>query len=109
MNCFKISEFTKNVLTLSIGTTLAQALPIAVSPILTRIYSPDDFGILALFISISLIFGSIANLRYELAVVLPERDEDAISVFILGCIVTFIISSVLFVVFFLLELKYLHY
>lgn len=100
MNCFKISEFTKNVLTLSIGTTLAQALPIAVSPILTRIYSPDDFGILALFISISLIFGSIANLRYELAVVLPERDEDAISVFILGCIVTFIISSVLFVVFF---------
>ncbi len=37
------SEFSKNVLTLMTGTTIAQAIPIAISPILTRIYTPEDF------------------------------------------------------------------
>ena len=39
------SEFTKNTLTLMTGTSVAQAIPIAISPILTRIYSPEDFGV----------------------------------------------------------------
>jgi len=42
------SEFAKNVLTLMTGTTIAQAIPIAISPILTRIYTPEDFGVFAL-------------------------------------------------------------
>ena len=46
------SEFTKNVLTLMTGTTIAQAIPIAISPILTRIYTPEDFGVFALYIAI---------------------------------------------------------
>lgn len=46
------SEFSKNVLTLITGTTIAQAIPIAISPILTRIYTPEDFGVFALFVSL---------------------------------------------------------
>ncbi len=34
------------------GTTIAQAIPIAISPILTRIYTPEDFGVFALFLII---------------------------------------------------------
>ena len=41
------SEFSRNVLTLMTGTTIAQAIPIAISPILTRIYTPEDFGVFA--------------------------------------------------------------
>jgi O-antigen/teichoic acid export membrane protein len=86
------SEFSRNVLTLMTGTTIAQAIPIAISPILTRIYSPADFGLFALFIAIASIFGSIANGRYELAIMLPKKDEDAINIFALGFIITSIIS-----------------
>ena len=75
------SEFTRNVLTLMTGTTIAQAIPIAISPILTRLYTPKDFGVLALFVAITSIFGSIANGRYELAIMLPKKDEDAINIF----------------------------
>jgi len=39
------------------GTTIAQAIPIAISPILTRLYTPEDFGVFALFIAITSIFG----------------------------------------------------
>jgi len=93
INKFKTkSEFSKNVLTLMTGTVIAQAIPIAISPILTRIYTPEDFGVFALFVAIISILGSIANARYELAIMLPKKDEDAINIFALGFIITCAIS-----------------
>ncbi len=92
------SEFSRNVLTLMTGTTIAQAIPIAISPILTRIYTPEDFGLLALFVAITSIFGSIANGRYELAIMLPKKDEDAINIFALGFIITVTISLTLLII-----------
>jgi len=94
------SEFTRNVLTLMTGTTIAQAIPIAISPILTRIYTPEDFGVFALFIAIVSILGSIANGRYELAIMLPERDEDAINIFALGFIITVFLTIFSFIIIF---------
>ncbi|MFT5672776.1 MAG: O-antigen/teichoic acid export membrane protein [Polaribacter sp.] len=96
------SEFSRNVLTLMMGTTLAQSIPVAISPILTRIYTPEDFGILAIFSAITLIFGSIANGRYELAIMLPTKEEDAINIAALGIIITSALAvSLFFVVLFL--------
>ena len=90
------SEFSKNILTLMTGTTIAQAIPIAISPVLTRIYTPEDFGVFALFVSITSILGSIANGRYELAIMLPKKDEDAINIFVLGFIINVVFSSFIF-------------
>jgi len=92
------SEFSKNVLTLMTGTTIAQAIPIAISPILTRLYSPEDFGVFALFVAITSIFGSIANGRYELAIMLPRKDEDAINILALGFIINVVLSLFLFLI-----------
>ncbi len=92
------SEFSRNVLTLMTGTTIAQAIPIAISPILTRIYTPEDFGVLALFVAITSIFGSIANGRYELAIMLPKKNEDAINIVALGFIINLSLSLVLFLI-----------
>jgi O-antigen/teichoic acid export membrane protein len=91
------SEFNKNVITLMTGTTIAQAIPIAISPILTRLYTPQDFGVFAFFLAITAIFGSIANARYELAIMLPKKDEDAINIFALGFIISTIISFLILV------------
>jgi O-antigen/teichoic acid export membrane protein len=92
------SEFSRNVLTLMTGTTIAQAIPIAISPILTRIYTPEDFGVFALFIAIMSIFGSIANGRYELAIMLPKKDEDAINILALGFIINVTLSITLLLI-----------
>lgn len=92
------SPFAKNVLTLMTGTTIAQAIPVAISPILTRIYSPEDFGVLALFISVTTILGSIINGRYELAVILPEKDEEA-RVIVGLCILISLVVSLLLLLF----------
>lgn len=92
------SEFSRNVLTLMTGTTIAQAIPIAISPILTRIYSPQDFGIFALFLAIVGFFSVVSSARYEQALLVPREDEDAINIFALGFLINIFISIFLFLV-----------
>ncbi len=90
-------SFRGNVLTLVTGTTIAQAIPIAMSPILTRIYSPDDFGVLALYLSVTSLVSIVATGRYELAVLLPERDEDAANVAGLAICISIAVSAFAFI------------
>jgi O-antigen/teichoic acid export membrane protein len=91
------SDFTKNVLVVFTGTTIAQSLPLAISPILTRLYTPVDFGVFALFFSITNLLGSIATLRYELAIVLPETEKEATAVETLCYVVTVGLSALMLV------------
>ena len=86
------SEFSKNVLTLMTGTAIAQAIPIAISPILTRLYTPEDFGKLALFISIVSVMGVFATGKYELAIILPKKNSTAYQLVSLSFILSFLIS-----------------
>jgi len=97
MNLKPKTDFTRNVLTLMTGTTIAQTIPIAISPILTRLYSPQDFGVFALFIAISAIFSSIATGRYEYAIMLPKKNDQAVNIFALGLIITSTISLTLLI------------
>ena len=76
-NAFFKSEFNSNVLTLTTGTTIAQAISIVITPILTRIYSPTEFGIAAIYFSCLSVLALIATGRYELAITLPGNDKDA--------------------------------
>ena len=96
MNVSKTSNkkkpFVKNILTLITGTTIAQAIPIAISPILTRIYTPEDFGLLALYLSITSIIGVAITARYELAIMLPKDDKDALNLVALSILIASSIS-----------------
>lgn len=89
---FRNNEFAKNVLTLMTGTVLAQAIPIAIIPILTRIFSPEDFGLLALYGAFVSILGVVATGRYEIAIMLPKEDEDARVLLQVSTLVAFCIS-----------------
>lgn len=60
-----------------IGSAGGQGLLLLASPLLTRIYSPKDFGALAVLTALSAVLGVIATLRWEAGVVLPRRDSDA--------------------------------
>lgn len=91
------SEFSRNVLTLMTGTTIAQAIPIAISPILTRIYTPEDFGVFSIYTSITLILGVIICGRYELAVMLPKYKKYSELVFLLSIILSSFLSCIFFV------------
>lgn len=69
--------FFRNVLTLMLGTVISQAIPVAIIPILTRVFTPEDFGLLALYSAFVSILGVVAAGRYDIAIMLPKDDEDA--------------------------------
>ena len=90
------SNFGKSVALIIIGTGLGQIISIGISPILTRLYSPEVFGALSIFMAISGILGAVASLRYDFSIPIIHDEEDAISV-IWACL--FILIAVVFFLF----------
>lgn len=98
---FQILEFIQNnplykgVFILGSGTAVTQLIGIISMPIITRLYTPSDLGILAVYSSILAITGIGASLRYEFALGLPKRDEDAAN--LLGlCLVLLCCTTAIF-------------
>ena len=91
----QLSGFGRNIITLMTGTTIAQAIPIGISPILTRMYTPEDFGLLGIFVAITSIFGAVTNGKYELAIMLPKKDSDAFHIASICFFINLIFSSAL--------------
>ena len=91
------SEFLKQVFTLMFGTSLAQAIPVLVTPVLTRFYTPEDFGVLTIFSAIVTIVGAVVTGKYELAIVLPEDRRSPYLLTLFALVNTIILSSGLLV------------
>lgn len=92
------SKFTRNVLTLVTGTAVAQAIPLGLSPILTRLYSPEDFGVFAIYMSVVAIGTVIVSLKYDLAIILPSDNRDAANITCLALSIATVMSILLFIV-----------
>jgi O-antigen/teichoic acid export membrane protein len=73
------NRIVRNVLLLVGGTLLGQLAVIAASPIVARLYTPSDFGVLGIYTSLLTLLSVIVSLRYELAIPLAEDDGDALS------------------------------
>ncbi len=96
---YRKSDLAKGFVALFTGSLLAQLIPVGISPLLTRIYEPSEFGTLALFLSISTILASVSTGKYELAIFLPEKDEDAFVLVLLSSVLLVFFSIVSFIVF----------
>ena len=92
------SEFAKHTLTLLVGTGLAQAVPVLAAPLLSRMYQPKDFGAFGLFLSLAGILSVLATGRYEVAILLPPKDEDAVNIVVLSIAVTCLFCAIVFLV-----------
>lgn len=85
--------FIRNVTVLAGGTLVAQIITIIFSPLLTRLFTPDEFGVFSIYNSILGIIAPVASLRYMRAIVLPEDDKVSFNVLILSIIVIVISTS----------------
>lgn len=89
------SRYARNVITLMTGTTLAQAMPIALSPLLTRLYSPEEFGRFALYMAIAMIASIVVTGRYEQAILLPRQDKDGLHIAAFAMSLSILVSAIL--------------
>ena len=89
------STFVRNVAMIAGGTVIAQIVTIAFSPIITRQYGPEAFGILGVFMSVVTILSTVSSLCYVHAVVLPKEDADGLRILFLSLKIAAIISLIL--------------
>ena len=76
----KQSTFVSDVFKLLTGNAICRVLGWLVWPFVLTLYSLDDFGVWGAFVAIVGIPGAVSCLCYDLAILLPERDEDAANV-----------------------------
>jgi O-antigen/teichoic acid export membrane protein len=84
--------YRKSVISLITGAAAAQAIPIVISPLLTRLYSPKEFGLLAIFLSVSAVLSVFAAGRYDLALIEPAQDSEARGLMFAGLSLSVIFS-----------------
>ena len=89
------SSGLRNFTKLLSANVIAQVIGLVVYPILTRMYSPEDFGLLNLFLSIGGVLIILSTAEYYYAIVLPKSNKDAISVMLSGGICLLIVGGLL--------------
>ena len=90
----------RNMMILASGTAGAQVIAFAAMPIITRIYSPSDFGVLAIFVAILSLLVPFATFRYSVAIPLPRRSQTAVSVLALSVLLSFAVAIFMTIVLF---------
>lgn len=85
-------KFVQNVFIVASGAVGAQALSLLLSPIITRLYGPEAFGVLGTFTALTRIVIPIAALTYPVAIVLPKNDSNAKKIIKLSFLITILMS-----------------
>jgi O-antigen/teichoic acid export membrane protein/SAM-dependent methyltransferase len=87
-------KFISHVLTLITGNSLAQLINVAGTLLLAHLFAPDAFGSFALFVTVVSFLSVLGGARYELAIMLPERDAEAANILILAVLTLFGICGI---------------
>lgn len=95
------NRFARGVSVLVGGTVGAQAIMILAAPVLTRLYTPQDFGLLAVFGSMMSLVVVVAGMRYERAIPIPSDENEALALLVLSLFLVFAIATLSAVPFFL--------
>lgn len=88
----------RNIFSLSLGTFLAQLIPLLSLPLLTRLYTPDQFGILGYIVAIYSLTSTLGCMRLDQAVLVQNTNRD-VQYLLHG---VFIVSGILSIIIFLL-------
>lgn len=86
------SDFTKNVGTLFTGNGISMVVNLVALPVLSRLYTPEEFGSVALYVAIAQLIAVFVSGRYDYAIMLPRKNGEALKVAISGVILSFYMS-----------------
>ena len=74
-------SFLRDVAFVSGGTAFAQVFSLAILPLISRLYSPEDFGLYTLYLSMVLYLSLCCSADFESAIVIPDKDTEANRIF----------------------------
>lgn len=85
----------RHISVLTSFTAIAQGINVAIMPLLSRIYSPEDFGIMAVFVSLTSILVELSGFRYYFAIPIPKETRFANALIILSFSIQAVFVSLL--------------
>lgn len=109
---FKKDSLIKNVTVLVTGTVIAQVIPVALQPVLKRLFTPEDFGVFDIYLKTLGILFVIFALKYDMAVVLPKNRIKALLILSLSVLSAFTFTLISFILLLIFEpqiLNLLHF
>src|SRR5207248_6310135 len=86
------SAFVRNVLTIMAGSVMAQAVGFALTPVISRLFSPTDFGLFGSFNAVAAVIGAVVTLEYTQSIMLPKDKRDAMLLFFVSCVATCVVA-----------------
>ncbi|KMQ52936.1 O-antigen flippase Wzx [Chitinispirillum alkaliphilum] len=90
----KKNRFVRNVIIVATGSAGAQAISLAFSPVITRIYGPEAFGVLGTFMALISVIATIAALSFPIAIVIPQSDHEAKRIVKLSAYTSFLVVCI---------------
>lgn len=90
------NSFFKSTAILASGTAFAQLITVISLPFITRLYTPEDFELLAVYLAVLSILGTISCLRFEIAIAIPKTDDDAADLLVSSILSTLLIGTLTF-------------
>ena len=94
------NSLAKSILIVASGTAGAQLIALVLMPIITRLYGPENYGKLGIFMTIITILAPISTMALPSAIVLPEKDFESKKIASISLVIAFVFSlmiSLLFV------------
>ncbi|TLP36816.1 oligosaccharide flippase family protein [Arcobacter arenosus] len=93
------NDILKNMLILATGTASSKLITFLAIPFITRLYTPEEFGILTIFISLLAILLPFGTLKYTTAIPLPKKENTAVNLTFLILFIILIVTLSVFLIF----------
>jgi len=74
------------------GSAMAQGIGFALTPVVSRLFSPVDFGLFGSFTAVSGVILAGVTLEYTQAIMLPKEKGDALNIFFVSCAATCLVA-----------------
>src|SRR5699024_604317 len=92
INNIKSNNLLASFSILASGSVIAQLITMLVSPIITRLYSPEDMGNYTLIVTAVSIFGPVISLKYDMAILLVESEKELKAILRASGLISIILS-----------------
>ena len=97
----QVGKFYKNVALIFSGNIVSHVIAILSLPVLTRIFTPDDFGVYQLFLSFCSVLAIMVTGQYELSIIAPKYNYVAFTLasatIFVSILVSIVIMSILYI------------
>ena len=92
----------RNILKLISSEGIGRVIGLLAAPFITRLYTPSDFGLLAVFASVCALLHPFCTLRYNLAIPLHTNDRVCINA-VAACLLILVVNTAIIVLALLLS------